>query len=430
MVTEPAASCDALPGLAVIGLDHRTASPALRDAVFVVEAELAAFHDTLRTAGIAQAVVLSTCDRLEIQLSDRDPAAAGARVAELLALRAAAGGMSGQNAVRLRLGTQALGHIFRVAASLESQVAGEPQILGQLKDADRRARECGLMGAELDGVLQAAYASAKRVRSETTIGERPTSMAAAAVGLARDVHGDLERVRALVIGTGELGEMMVEHLRGAGLTRAIQTDPNPARAAVHARRLSLATAEFGSLADLLADADIVVAAVGLGRILIDRMAMDRASQRRRRRPVLVLDLAVPNDVDPGIDAVDGVFRYDTEDLERLALQGRVGREGEIAAAAAIVDEEVARFVASRASRAAIPAIAALRRRFEAERARALADAGGDAARATELMMNRLLHQPQEKLRALAAADGDATLREAAERLVRILFGTDEGGDAA
>ncbi len=428
MVTGPAASRDALPGLAVIGLDHRTASPALRDALFIAEAELPAFHEALRRAGIVQAVVLSTCDRLEVQLSDPDPEVASARVAQLIASRTTASGLTERQSLQIRLGAQAVGHVFRVAASLESHVAGEAQILGQLKEADRRARDCGLMGVELDGVLQAAYASAKRVRNETTIGERPTSMAAAAVGLARDVHGDLARARALVIGTGELGEMMLEHLRGAGLRHAMQTDPNPARALAQARRLSLATADFGTLADLLADADIVVAAVGLGRILIDRSAMDRASQRRRRRPVLVLDFAIPNDVDPGIESVDGVFRYDTDDLERLALQGRVGREGEIAAASAIVDEEVARFVTTRASRAAIPAIAMLRRRFEAERARALADAGGDAARATELMMSRLLHQPQERLRALASSAADPSAREAAEQLVRMLFGIDEGGE--
>ncbi len=428
MVTEPAASRDALPGLAVIGLDHRTASPALRDVLFIAEPDLPAFHDALRRAGIVQAVVLSTCDRLEVQLSDHDPEAASARVAQIIAQRAMAGGIGDPEAMRIRLGARAIGHIFRVAASLESHVAGESQILGQIKEADRRARACGMMGPELDGVLQAAYAAAKRVRNETTIGERPTSMAAAAVGLARDVHGDLARVRALVIGTGELGEVMIEHLRGAGLRDAVQTDPNPARAADQGRRLSLATADFGLLADLLAEADIVIAAVGLGRILIDRSAIDRASQRRRRRPVLVLDFAVPNDVDTGIESVDGVFRYDTEDLERLAMQGRVGREREIAAAANIVEFEVARFVAARASRAAVPAIATLRRRFEAERARALADFGGDAARATELMMSRLLHQPQEKLRALAASDADASTRAAAERMVRMLFGVDEGGE--
>lgn len=426
MTTGPAASAEALPGLAVVGLDHRTAAPVLRDAMFVTEAELVPFHEALRAAGIAQAIVLSTCDRLEVQLADPDPAAASARVAAVFAARATACGMAAEAKPQLLQGAEALHHIFRVAASLESHVAGEPQILGQVKDADRRAREAGLMGAELDRVLQAAYAAAKRVRTETTIGERPTSMASAAVAVARDVHGDLSRASLLVIGTGELGEMILEHLRGAGLRRAAQTDPNPARAAAHARRLNVPAAEFAALPELLVDADIIVATAGLGRVLVDRTHMERASQRRRRRPVLVLDFAVPHDVDAHVDAVDGVFRYDVDDLERIALQGRVGREAEIDAASRIVGEEVGRFAAGLAVRAAVPMIAALRRRFEAERARALLDAGGDAARATELMMNRLLHQPQERLRALAHPGEAAERREAADRLLRDLFGLDEG----
>jgi glutamyl-tRNA reductase len=420
MATEPAASADALPGLAVVGLDHRTASPVLRDAMFVTEAELATFHDQLRAAGVTQAIVLSTCDRLEIQLADADPAAASARVAAVIAARAAACGMAGEARPELRHGAAALQHIFRVAASLESHVAGEPQILGQVKDADRRAREAGLMGVELDRVLQAAYAAAKRVRSETTIGERPTSMASAAVAVARDVHGDLARTSLLVIGTGDLGEMILEHLRGSGLKRAMQTDPNPARAAAHARRLNVPAVEFSTLPELLVDADVVVSSAGLGRLLVDRATMERASQRRRRRPVLLLDFAVPHDIDVHVDGVDGVYRYDVDDLERIALQGRVGREAEIDAASQIVGEEAARFAAGRAVRAAVPTIAALRRRFEAERARALLDAGGDAPRATELMMNRLLHQPQERLRALANPGEAAERREAAERLLRDL----------
>ncbi|MBL8702633.1 MAG: glutamyl-tRNA reductase [Alphaproteobacteria bacterium] len=425
MATEPAASRDALPGLAVVGLDHRTAPPALRDAMFLTEGELPAFGAALAAAGLTQAIVLSTCDRVEVQLSDPDPAAAAVRVAGVFAARAAERQLVLADSLSQRVGTEALGHIFRVAASLESHVTGEPQILGQVRDADRRAREAGLLGPELDAVLQAAYGAAKRVRSETTIGERPVSMASSAVAVARDVHGDLARANLLVIGTGELGELLVEYLRAAGLRRAMQTDPNMRRAESQARRLAIAAVDFAALGETLVDADIIVAAAGLGRILIDRATLDRASQRRRRRPVLVLDLAVPNDVDVNVDAIDGVFRYDADDLERVALEGRIGREAEIAAARRIVDEELQRFLAGRASRAVVPTIASLRRRFEAERVRALADAGGDAARATELMMNRLLHSPQERLRALAAGADGPSARAAAERLLRELFGLDD-----
>lgn len=427
MTTDPAASRDALPGLAVVGLDHRTAPPALRDAMFLAESEIAGFAARLAAEGVMQAIVLSTCDRIEVQLCDPDPASASARVGAVFAERAAERGMALGDALSRRFGADALAHVFRVAASLESHVTGEPQILGQVREADRRAREAGRLGSELDAILQAAFAAAKRVRTETTIGERPVSMASSAVAVARDVHGDLAGASLLVIGTGELGELLVEHLRAAGLRRAAQTDPNIRRAEGQARRLAISAIDFATLGEALVDADIVVAAAGLGRILIDRATLERASRRRRRRPVLVLDLAIPNDIDPATETIDGVFRYDADDLERVALEGRIGREGEIAAAQRIVDEEVARFTAGRAARAAVPMIANLRRRFEAERARALADAGGDAARATELMMNRLLHAPQGRLRALAAGTGDAAERAASERLLRDLFDLGDEG---
>lgn len=425
MATEPAASRDALPGLAVVGLDHRTAPPALRDSMFLADGELPDFTAALAAVGIRQAIVLSTCDRIEVQLSDVDPASAAARVGAVFAARAAERAIGLADALSRRFGEEALAHIFRVAASLESHVTGEPQILGQVREADRRAREAGLIGPELDAVLQAAYGTAKRVRSETTIGERPVSMASSAVAVARDVHGDLTRANLLVIGTGELGELLVDYLRAAGLHRAMQTDPNMRRAESQARRLAIAAVDFATLGEALVDADIVIAAAGLGRILIDRATLERASQRRRRRPVLLLDLAIPNDIDVNVDTIDGVFRYDADDLERVALEGRIGRESEIATANRIVTEEVRRFVASRASRAVVPTIASLRRRFEAERARALSDAGGDAARATELMMNRLLHSPQERLRALAANAAEPAARAAAERLLRDMFGLDD-----
>ena len=170
----------------------------------------------------------------------------------------------------------------------------------------------------------------------------------------------------------------------------------------------------------------MVAAAGTGRVLLGRSEMERVAQLRRRRPVLLLDFGVPPDADPGVDDVDGVYRYDIDDLERIALQGRAGREAELAAADAIVAQEIERFRAARSRRAAVPIIASLRRRFDAERHRALDEAGADAARATELMANRLLHLPQVHLRALAAPDADPRDIRAAEDLLRALFGLEDG----
>jgi glutamyl-tRNA reductase len=426
MATDPDASRDAWAGLAVVGIDHRTAPPALRDALFLTDEDLDPFAATLRAAGVGQAIVLSTCDRLEVQLVAGDPAAV-ARTCDAFATLARDRGVAGAGApAAARTGEAALRHVFRVACALESRVAGEPQILGQVKAADRRARQAGMMGPELDAILAAAYGAAKRVRSETTIGERPTSMAAAALAVARDVHGDLGRAALLILGTGELGEMMFDLLRGAGLRRAAVADPRGQRAEAHARRLAINVAAFDRLADALADADIVIGAAGAGRLLIDRAAMERAAQRRRRRPVLILDFAVPRDVDPAVDAVEGVYRYDVDDLEGIALQGRAGREGELARAEAIVEEELARAAAARARRAAGPLIVALRRRFDDARRQALADAGGDAARATELMGNRLLHAAQAHLRDLAAPGADPAALAAAEETLRAMFALDQG----
>jgi glutamyl-tRNA reductase len=430
MTTDPAASRDAWPGLAVVGIDHRTAPPALRDGLFLTDEDLDALQATLRGRGLEQVVVLSTCDRLEFHVVAADVSTAATLAGAVIADLAAARGLGGAVRPVARFGATALDHLFRVACALESRVAGEPQILGQVKAADRRAREAGLMGAELDAVLSAAYAAAKRVRSETTIGERPTSMAAAALAVARDVHGDLSRISLLVLGGGELGEIMLDLLRGAGVRRARLADPYPSRATFLSRRLGLPLAPFETLADTLVDCDVVVAAAGTGRVLLGRSEMERVAQLRRRRPVLLLDFGVPPDADPGVDDVDGVYRYDIDDLERIALQGRAGREAELAAADAIVAQEIARFRAARSWRAAVPIIASLRRRFDAERHRALDEAGADAARATELMANRLLHLPQAHLRGLAAPDADPDAMRAAEDLLRALFGLDDGTPSA
>jgi glutamyl-tRNA reductase len=430
MTTDPAASSDAWPGLAVVGIDHRTAPPALRDGLFLTDEDLDALQHTLRDLGLGQVIVLSTCDRLEFHLAAADVPTAVSAAGALIADLAAARGLAGSARPVARFGTAALMHVFRVACALESRVAGEPQILGQIKAADRRARGAGLMGADLDAVLSAAYAAAKRVRSETTIGERPTSMATAALAVARDVHGDLSRVSLLVLGGGELGELMLDLLRGAGVRRARLADPYPSRATFLSRRLGLPVAPFETLGDTLVDCDVVVTAAGTGRVLLGRTDMERAAQARRRRPLLVLDFGIPPDADPGVDDVDGVYRYDIDDLERIALQGRAGRESELAAADAIVTEEIARFRAARSRRAAVPAIASLRRRFDAERRKALEEAGADAARATELMANRLLHLPQAHLRALAAPDADPDAMRAAEDLLRALFGLDDGTPSA
>lgn len=408
--------------LVVVGANHRSSAMALRDRLFVADLDQPAVLGALGRAGLTQAIVLSTCDRVEIQAAHGDPAAAAEIITRFLVDR----GGEGVGVVRSQLyalhDEAALRHIAAVAASLDSLILGEPQVLGQVKAAHRVALAAGMVGPELEAALQAAYATAKRVRSETAIAEGPVSMAAAAVQLARDVHGDLGRIAGLLIGTADMGELLAEELQKADLARLSITASSLARAEETARRLGCHVAGFEPLAPALRQAEVVVTASGSGRHVVTAAMMNTVMRERRRRPVFIVDLGVPADVERAVEDIDGVFRYDLDDLERIAMAGRASRASAAAAAGAIVDAEIAGFLRLRAERSAVPALIALRRHFEAERERALRDAGGDAARATELLVNRLLHAPSEALRQLAAvgSEGEAE-RIAAERLLRRVF---------
>jgi glutamyl-tRNA reductase len=412
--------------LFVAGLDHRSSPLDLRDRVFITEPEMPGILAELRQSGIDQAVVLSTCDRIEVQGAHREPDAAGAAVVRLLAARAREPETSFRQRAYIHTDAAALRRIFGVASSLDSQVLGEPQVLGQVKAAHALARAARMVGAELDTALQAAYVAAKRVRTETAIGQRPVTLASAALQLARDVHGDLARCAGLLIGPGELGELLAEHLKAAGLRSLTIMNPSIGRAEAAARRFSCHVAPFDQLEDRLADADIVVTALGSGGHAITRAAMDRVMVRRRRRAVFLVDLGIPPDADPAVEALDGVFRYDLDDLEHVTMSGRASRGAAAAEAWAIVEQELAGFARGRAERDAVPAIVALRRHFEAVRAQVLRQANGDAARATELLINRLLHDPSEALRRIAGGEGgDLTDAAVAERVVAALFRLDE-----
>ena len=411
---------DAPARLGVVGANHRSSSAATRDALFVPEDESRGFLAELRREGIPQALLISTCDRVEVQFAAADAPGARAAILSAFARRI---GRDVAAETYAHEGDGAMRHIFAVACSLDSQVVGEPQVLGQVKAAHALAREMGLAGHELDAVLDRAYAAAKRVRSETAIGERPVSLAAAAAAVARDVHGEAARCSALLVGLGEMGELLIEHFRRAGLRQLTVTAPSALRAGALARRLEAHLVPYGELGEALARADIVVTALGTGRPTIDTQLALGALKTRRRKPVLFLDLGVPDDVAREVETIDGAFRYGIDDLESLALKGRAEREASTGEAWAIVEAELAAFARARAGRKADSAIVRLRAHFESERARALAETGGDAARATELLVHRLLHGPTATLRELAQGDPAERLR--AEALLSRAFGLDD-----
>ena len=412
-----------LSRLVVVGASHRTSSEATRDRLLIAEEDLPDFLTGLRAGGFEDAVAMSTCARTEIfGLAPDTAAARDGAVAALAKL----GGFDTSE-----IGPQtytysaedALRHLFRVSASLDSPVVGEPEVTGQFRDAVRIADAGNFLGAGLNTIVQAANRTAKRVRSETTIGQRPVSMATCAVQVARDVQGDLTRVRAMLVTGGEMGELIADQMRDAGLSQLTVVARSRARAEISARRYDCHFGVLDDLPGLLAETDIVVTSLGAGQHLFDRNNVSDALVARRRRPMLFVDAAIPSDVDPSVNELDGAFAYSLDDLECIALEGRFQRDEAAAEAEAIIDAEVQEYLRAVAEREAAPAVSALRQHFERVRQGVLSDIAGDdpvVDEATRRLTNRLLHDPSEALRALAADSPEDGAE--IEKLVRRLFG--------
>ncbi len=406
---------DAAP-LLIAGFDHRAASLDLRDGFACIEADLGGALEELRGAGLRDGVLIATCDRVE--LASHDPAAP-ALLVPLVAVRAAVPESTLATALYRHDGEAAQKHLFAVASALESAVIGEPHVLGQVRAAHREAAELGLVGPALESVFLAAFACARRVRRETGISESPQSIAAAAIDLARGIHGDLARAAALLLGPAEMGELLAEQFSRAGLRHLVVCGP-PERAERAARRLTCHYVPLAELPDALASADIVIASFGSGRMVLTEPLVAAALRKRPLRPIFVIDVALPTDADPAINELDGVFLYDLADLERAALAGRTNRAAAAEAAWRIVEDELREFAARRAARAAVPAVVALRRHFEQVRDEVMAERGLDAEAATRILVARLLHAPSEALRDLAGAGDDAArMEEFVRRLFRL-----------
>lgn len=406
----------------VVGLSHSAAPPEVRDRLFVEERDPSGFLADLREAGLDEAVVLATCERLEIVTLATDSQATERTLSRLLARWSGLQQADADALVSIRRRSGALRHLFAVAAALDSRILGEPDIPGQVKAAHRAAREAGLVGSGLEAAFQAAYGVAKRVRYETALGEKPVSLAAAAAEVAGEVHGDLGRCTALLVGLGEVSELIAGQFRSIGIGDLRVAHPTSRRAGTVAARHAAHVHPWEDLDAALVDADIVIAALGDGRHTIPRDRIRRALKKRRWRPMFLVDAAVPGDIDPAVDAFDAAFRYDLDDLERVAADGLAHRETAAFDAWRILDAELDAFRARQRERGAVPAVVALRKRAEALRAEVLADGKLDAASATHRLVQRLLHEPTWALRQ-AARDSEAE-RADLEVALRRLFDLD------
>lgn len=418
-----------------MGMNHRTAPLALREhyAVEEVAQPLAKLVDR---EIVSEAVLLSTCNRVEVMVYAARPEVARLRLRSFFERDLARGappdvGVSLADALYEFSGSEAVRHLFRVASSIDSMVLGEPQILGQVKDAYRAAVAAGACASVLTRLYQHAFSSAKRVRSETRVAERPISVARVAAELAAEIFESFADKTALLIGAGEMIELALETMRDAGLARVRIANRTPARAEALASRFEASAHGFEELPELVAGADVVLSSIGGHEPLVSRTMVERALRGRGRRPLFVIDLGVPRNVDPSVDELDGVYLYDVDDLGRVAEANAEERRREKVKAEAIVVQEAQRFDGWLAALAAVPTIRDLRthaeriRNHELERALARLQASEPPQDVLEALtrgiVNKLLHAPISKLRAQEDREQGLATLEAA----RALFALDE-----
>ena len=403
----------------VIGANHRTSGLSVRDRLFVVDSNVPEFLNELRQSGLRDGLLLATCDRVEVLGIHSEPEILFSSIIKTFATHAEMPEAELCEILYVREGPAAVRHLFSVTASLESLVIGEPQVFGQVKAAHRMAKDADMVHGAFEGLLQSAYGAAKRVRTETAIGERPVSIASAACGVARSLHGGLERLSVAVIGGGEMGELMARQFKDNGVKALTVSHPNPARITQLANRLECHITPYEKLVGALAEADIVICAMGSRRYSLSVDMVRGALKARRNRPQLIIDTAIPGDVEPAVNRIDDAFLYELSDLERVALEGLTSREAESEAAKVLIEEAVADYLKDHVSRDAVPVLKQLRRHFEATQQTVLDDHSNDAARATELLVSKLLHRPSEVLREMAV-NGKTEIKDA-ERLLRALF---------
>lgn len=418
----------------VVGLSHRTAPVEVRERLAVAPKDLQReLREIAKEAGFEEALLISTCNRVELYATSPSPLEAVREAKDTLAKRLA--GAAGEDVLYQERGIDVVRHVFRVASSLDSLVVGEPQILGQVKEAFDAANDAGTMGTLLGRCFTQAFSTAKRVRNETGIAEGTVSVSSIACELAKKIFGDLEGRRTLLLGAGEMGESAARTLRQTG-TKLHVINRSEERAQSLAKACDGRAVPYEQLTTELADADVVVASTASPKFILTPQLMKSVVRTRRHRPLFIIDIAVPRDVDPRVGNMDNVFVYDVDDLQQVAEENLAVRAREAAQAEQIVEEEVESFLTWRRSLELAPTIVALRKRFgqvaDEELQRALdrlQELDDSQRRVVEAMsrslINKLLHQPMTELKAGAGEPDGAHLIDAARRLFGLVEGEAE-----
>ena len=415
--------------LLLVGISHRTAPVELRERVDFQARDLQAALRALAERGSArEAVVVSTCNRAEMYVACEAPEPTRQDLLRFLSDYNDVAQADVAPHVYEASDVDAAKHLFRVAAGLDSLVVGEPQILGQVKEAHTVATEARTAGPVLNRLFHASFAVGKRVRSETGLGSGAVSVSYAAVALARKIFGDLGGRNVVVIGAGEMGKLTAIHMRAQDVRHITIVSRTMAHAARTAEAIGGASAApWGDLDAVLAASDIVITATGAASPILTKAHIEGVMRPRRNRPLFIIDIAVPRDVEAAAGEIEQVFLYNIDDLQATVRENLARRASEVSRAESIVGEEVKKFEAWFKSRGAIPTVVALRERFESIRRAELErldfklaslppEARARVDEITHLIVEKLLLTPTEQLKSLGDADTVETYTEALTRL--------------
>ncbi|HUI43250.1 MAG TPA: glutamyl-tRNA reductase [Terriglobia bacterium] len=417
----------------LVGISHHTAPVEVRERMNIHESRLpAALTDLVARRGIREGMILSTCNRVDLAAASEDGVEAEPELRRFLTELHRNDLAPYEQYLYWRRGRDVVRHLFRVACSLDSMILGEPQILGQFKQAFAAASEAGALNGALHEVARQALAVGRRVRRETALGTTAVSASYAAVELAKKIFGSLEGKTVFILGAGKMSELAARHLISSGATSILVTNRTYERACELAQAFGGTPVRFEDAFEQLGRADIVISSTGSREVLVTRERVERMLAARKQRPMFFVDIAVPRDVDPAVNELNNAFVYDIDDLEAVVASNRKQREREAAWAEEIVEEEVERTLRRLASRDLAPTIVALEQRLERIRAAEIERFRGrlgnldpsqnEAVDAlTRGILNKILHGPITEMKNGAGDPEHGALVQ----LVRRIFGVND-----
>jgi glutamyl-tRNA reductase len=425
-------------GFLALGINHKTASLDLREKVaFTPETVETALRAALAEAGVSEIAILSTCNRTEFygRLSAENTTAL---LGWLSRHRHLAFDEISRSIYQYE-DEEAVRHMFRVAAGLDSMVLGEPQILGQMKTAYSQAAAAGTLGPSLERLFQATFAAAKQIRTETAIGANPVSVGFAAVQMARQIFADLRDAEALLIGAGEMIELVGKHLYEQGVTRITVANRTLSRGLALAQQFGGRAVSLEEIPEALVHADIVISSTASPLPLLGKGMVESALKRRRHKPVFMVDIAVPRDIEPEVAELQDVYLYTVDDLQSVVEENMRSRREAAVAAEALVIARATQFMTARREQGAAATVMAYRQQAEALRAqeteRAIASLAKGAdpreviERFSRTLTNKFLHAPSLALKK-AAAEGEAEKMAWATELLGLRSEADEKASAS